>query len=77
MEDGQVEICHYNAESIEQAYETIINERATSNDDSGHGLLQKFCQAEMEPHANGTKYTAVVQHTNSEARAKHEQMGFK
>ena len=31
----------------------------------------------LEPHANGTKYTALVQHANKEARIKHEQMGFK
>ena len=30
----------------------------------------------LEPHANGTKYTALVQHTNVEARIKHEKMGF-
>lgn len=42
MEDGQVEICHYNTESIEQVYETIIKEHAASNDDSGYGLLQKI-----------------------------------
>lgn len=42
MEDGQVEICHYNTESIEQVYETIIKEHAASNDDSGYALLQKI-----------------------------------
>jgi uncharacterized protein YndB with AHSA1/START domain len=31
----------------------------------------------LEPHANGTKYTAIVQHANSKARARHENMGFK
>lgn len=31
----------------------------------------------LEPHASGTKYTAVVQHANSEARVRHEGMGFK
>lgn len=31
----------------------------------------------LEPHANGTKYTAFVQHANAEARIKHEKMGFK
>jgi uncharacterized protein YndB with AHSA1/START domain len=31
----------------------------------------------LEPHANGTKYTALVQHANQESRMKHEQMGFK
>jgi hypothetical protein len=41
MEDGQVEICHYNTDSIEQAYETIVKEHAASNDDSGYSLLQK------------------------------------
>jgi len=30
----------------------------------------------LEPHAIGTKYTAVVQHANSEARVRHESMGF-
>ena len=30
----------------------------------------------LEPHANGTKYTALVQHANTEARVKHEKMGF-
>ena len=41
MEDGQVEICHYNTESIEQAYETIVKEYADSNGDSGYSLLKK------------------------------------
>ncbi|NOT64993.1 MAG: SRPBCC family protein [Methylotenera sp.] len=31
----------------------------------------------LEPHANGTKYTALVQHASKEARVKHEEMGFK
>jgi uncharacterized protein YndB with AHSA1/START domain len=30
----------------------------------------------LEPHANGTKYTALVQHADKQARAKHEKMGF-
>jgi uncharacterized protein YndB with AHSA1/START domain len=30
----------------------------------------------LEPHANGTKYTALVQHTDKEARIRHENMGF-
>jgi uncharacterized protein YndB with AHSA1/START domain len=30
----------------------------------------------LEQHANGTKYTALVQHANKEARVKHEKMGF-
>lgn len=31
----------------------------------------------LEPHANGTKYIAYVQHNNVEHRLKHEKMGFK
>jgi uncharacterized protein YndB with AHSA1/START domain len=31
----------------------------------------------LTPHAHGTKYTALVQHANPEARIKHEEMGFK
>lgn len=31
----------------------------------------------LEPHESGTKYTALVQHNNPDARAKHEKMGFK
>lgn len=31
----------------------------------------------LEPHANGTKYTAFVQHADAASRAKHEKMGFK
>jgi uncharacterized protein YndB with AHSA1/START domain len=31
----------------------------------------------LTPHARGTKYTALVQHANPEARVKHEEMGFK
>ena len=31
----------------------------------------------LESHANGTKYTALVQHANEEARIQHEKMGFK
>lgn len=31
----------------------------------------------LEPHNGGTKYTALVQHSNSESRLKHESMGFK
>jgi uncharacterized protein YndB with AHSA1/START domain len=30
----------------------------------------------LEPHVNGTKYTALVMHADKEARAKHEKMGF-
>ncbi len=30
----------------------------------------------LEPHANGTKYTALVQHADEQARVKHEKMGF-
>jgi len=30
----------------------------------------------LEPHGNGTKYKALVQHSNKEARIKHENMGF-
>lgn len=30
----------------------------------------------LEPHANGTKYTALVMHADSASRIKHEQMGF-
>jgi uncharacterized protein YndB with AHSA1/START domain len=31
----------------------------------------------LEPHLNGTKYTALVRHANAEARIAHEKMGFK
>ena len=30
----------------------------------------------LEPHANGTKYTALVMHADKESRMKHEKMGF-
>lgn len=30
----------------------------------------------LEQHANGTKYAALVQHADKEARVKHEKMGF-
>ena len=30
----------------------------------------------LEAHAKGTKYTALVQHANTEARIAHEKMGF-
>ena len=30
----------------------------------------------LAPHAKGTKYTALVQHVNTEARTAHEKMGF-
>jgi uncharacterized protein YndB with AHSA1/START domain len=30
----------------------------------------------LEPHGNGTKYTALVQHVDRQARLKHEKMGF-
>ncbi len=30
----------------------------------------------LEPHGNGTKYTALVIHGDEEGRRKHEQMGF-
>lgn len=30
----------------------------------------------LEPHKNGTKYSALVQHANKESRAKHESMDF-
>lgn len=30
----------------------------------------------LEPHANGTKYVALVMHANQESRIKHEKMGF-
>lgn len=30
----------------------------------------------LEPHEKGTKYTALVMHTNKEDRVKHEKMGF-
>lgn len=31
----------------------------------------------LEPHKNGTKYTALVQHADVASRIKHEKMGFK
>ena len=31
----------------------------------------------LEPHGNGTKYTALVIHGDEEARKKHEDMGFR
>lgn len=31
----------------------------------------------LEPHNNGTKYTALVQHADVASRIKHEKMGFK
>lgn len=31
----------------------------------------------LAPHANGTKYTVLVQHANPVAHVKHEQTGFK
>lgn len=30
----------------------------------------------LEPHLNGTKYSALVMHSDKEARVKHEKMGF-
>ena len=30
----------------------------------------------LEPHGNGTKYTAIAMHQNQESRDKHEAMGF-
>jgi uncharacterized protein YndB with AHSA1/START domain len=30
----------------------------------------------LEPNANGTKYTALVQHADKQALVKHEKMGF-
>ncbi len=30
----------------------------------------------LEPHGNGTKYTAIVIHGDEESRKKHEEMGF-
>ncbi len=30
----------------------------------------------FEPHASGTKYTALVMHANKAARIQHEKMGF-
>lgn len=30
----------------------------------------------LQPHNNGTKYSALVQHADTEARIKHENMGF-
>jgi len=30
----------------------------------------------LEPHGNGTKYTALVMHADAEGRKKHEEMGF-
>jgi uncharacterized protein YndB with AHSA1/START domain len=30
----------------------------------------------LEPHANGTKYTAIAMHANKASRKKHEEMGF-
>ena len=31
----------------------------------------------LEAHANGTKYTALVQHADIDSRIRHEEMGFK
>ena len=31
----------------------------------------------LEAHAKGTKYTALVQHADTDARIRHEKMGFK
>lgn len=30
----------------------------------------------LEPHGKGTKYTAIVMHTDEESRDKHDEMGF-
>jgi uncharacterized protein YndB with AHSA1/START domain len=43
-----------------------------------HGCAEFLMTAtlSLEPHANGTKYTALVQHADKQARIKHENMGF-
>lgn len=40
MEDGEVTICHYNTDSLELAYETIVKMSA-SQEDFGYTLLRK------------------------------------
>lgn len=44
----------------------------------GHECVEFLMTASimLEPHANGTQYTALVQHANPEARIAHEKMGF-
>lgn len=42
MEDGQVDVCHYNTKSIEQVYAAIVKEHAASNNDSGYSLLREI-----------------------------------
>lgn len=41
MEDGEVTVCHYNTDSLAQAYATIAKMHATSSDGSGYSLLQR------------------------------------
>lgn len=61
--------------------EVIENERLVWTDALGAGWRpnpEPFMTAvvAIEPHGNGTKYTAIAIHKDEETRAKHEEMGF-
>ncbi|HJR52413.1 MAG TPA: SRPBCC family protein [Gemmatimonadota bacterium] len=61
--------------------EVVENERLVWTDALGAGWRpnpEPFMTAvvAMEPHGNGTKYTAIAIHKDEETRAKHEEMGF-
>lgn len=44
----------------------------------GHECAELLMTAALilEPHANGTKYTAIAMHSNKASRKRHEDMGF-
>ena len=61
--------------------EVVENRRLVWTDALGPGWRPKaepFMTAviSIEPHGNGTKYTAIAIHADEETRKKHEEMGF-
>ena len=43
---------------------------------AGCGVFSFTAVVSLEPHVNGTKYTALAMHRDEEGRKKHEEMGF-
>ena len=60
--------------ALEPGFRSAKQPEATPSHECAEFLMTATIM--LEPHANGTKYRALVQHANIEARIKHESMGF-
>ena len=61
--------------ALEPGYRPVNPPQASPGHECAEFLMTASIM--LETVAGGTKYTALVQHANKQARTKHEQMGFK